>query len=67
MLTDGFDDIESQPFTSSGFADVYKATYKGKPVVTKALKITSVDGPESTHKVSDAMFFKAVHPTCVKF
>jgi len=67
MLTDGFDDIESQPLTSSGFADVYRAMYKGKPVVTKALKITSMDDPESTHKVGDAMFCKAVHPTYVEF
>ena len=53
MLTDGFDDIESRPFTSGGFADVYKATYKGLPVVAKALKVTSVDDPENVHKVSD--------------
>ena len=53
MLTDGFDDLESQPFTSGGFADVYKATYKGLPVVAKALKTTSIDDFENVHKVND--------------
>ena len=53
MLTDGFDDLESRPFTSGGFADVYKATYKGLPVVAKVLKTTSVDDLENVHKVSD--------------
>ena len=52
MLTDGFDDLESRPFTSGGFADVYKATYKGLPVVAKALKTTSMDDLENVHKVS---------------
>jgi len=53
MLTDGFDNIEARPFTCGGFADVYKATYKGKPVVAKALKTTAVDDLENVHKVSD--------------
>ena len=51
MLTGGFDDIEARPFTSGGFADVYKATYKGQSVVAKALKTTSVDDLENVHKV----------------
>ena len=51
MLTGGFDDIEARPFTSGGFADVYKATYKGQPVVAKALKTTAVDDLENVHKV----------------
>jgi len=56
MLTDGFDDIEARPFTSGGFADVYRATYKGKPVVAKALKTTAVDDLENVHKVSGLVF-----------
>ena len=52
MLTDGFDHIEQRPFTSGGFADVYKATYKGQLVVAKALKTTAVDDLENVHKVS---------------
>jgi hypothetical protein len=52
MLTDGFDNLELRPFTSGGFADVYRATYKGQPVVAKALKITSMDDLENVHKVS---------------
>ena len=56
MLTDGFDHIESRPFTSSGFADLYRATYKGQPVVAKALKTTSLDDLENMHKVSGLIF-----------
>ena len=51
ILTEGFDDIAERPFTSGGFADVYKATYKGQSVVVKALKTTSLDRLESIHKV----------------
>jgi len=60
MLTDGFDHIETRPFTSGGFADVYKATYKGKPVVAKALRTTSVENPENVHKVSGLIFYAIV-------
>ena len=56
MLTDRFDNLESRPFTSGGFADVYRATYKGKPVVAKALKTTAVDDLENVHKVSGLVF-----------
>ena len=52
ILADGFDTLESRPFTSGGFADVYRGTYKGQPVVAKALKTTSVDDLENVHKVS---------------
>ena len=51
MLTDKFDDIETQPFTSGGFAHVYRATYKDQPVVAKALKTDSVEGLDDVHKV----------------
>jgi len=56
MLTDGFDHIEPRPFTSGGFADVYKAKYKGQLVVAKALKTTAVDDLENVHKVSGRNF-----------
>ena len=52
MLTDGFDHIDQRPFASGGFADVYKATYKGQLVVAKALKTASVNDLENVHKVS---------------
>lgn len=52
MLTDGFDNLESRPFTSGGFADVYRATYKGQLVVAKALKTTTVEDLDNVHKVS---------------
>ena len=51
-LTDEFDNLESRPFASGLFADVYKATYKGQPLVAKALKNASVDDFENVHKVS---------------
>ena len=34
---------------------MYRATYRGQPVVAKALKTTSVDDPENVHKVSGIM------------
>ena len=52
MLTDGFDRLDTQPFASGGFADLYRATYKGQPVVAKALKTTSLDDLENVHRVS---------------
>ena len=61
MLIDGFDDIEAQPFTSGGFADLYRATYKGQQVVAKTLKTAYVDDPnsESVHKVNSLIFGRA--------
>lgn len=56
MLIDGFDNIEEQPFTSGGFADLYRATYKGQPVVAKALKTASAGNPENVHKVRSLIF-----------
>jgi len=56
MLTEGFDHIEERPFTCGGFADVYRATYKGQPVVAKALKTTSMDNLENVHKVGGVIF-----------
>lgn len=56
MLTEGFDHIDERPFTCGGFADVYKAIYKGQPVVAKALKTTSVENLDNVHKVSGVIF-----------
>ena len=50
-LTQVFDHIDERPFTSGGFADVYRATYKGQPVVAKALKTTCMENFENVHKV----------------
>ena len=60
MLTDGFDHIDPRPFTSGGFAEVYKATYKGQSVVAKVLKITAVDDLGKVHKVSGRVFCTVV-------
>lgn len=67
MLKEGFDDIEERPFTSGGFADVYRATYKGRPVVAKALKTTSVENLENLHKVGDLVFCTSIQSVYVTF
>ena len=59
MLTDGFDHIDKLPFANGGFADVYKATYKGQLVVAKALKTTSMDDLENVHKVGSLILCMA--------
>ena len=51
MLTDGLDDFEPRPLASGGFADTYRATYKGQPAVAKAFKVTFVNDLENMHKV----------------
>ena len=56
MLTEGFDHIEERPFTRGGFADVYRATYKGQPVVAKVLKTTPMDNLEKVHEVSGVVY-----------
>lgn len=61
-LTDGFDNLESRPFTSGGFADVYKATYKGQLVVAKALKTTTMEDLENVHKVCRRFPPKSCNP-----
>lgn len=56
MLTEGLDDIEERPFTSGGFRDVYRATYKGQLVAVKTLKTTSTDHLEKVYKVGGLIF-----------
>ena len=56
MLTEGFDHIEDRPFTCGGFADVYRATYKGQPVVVKAIRTTAMDSLENVCKASGINF-----------
>ena len=67
MLTEGFDHIEERPFTCGGFADVYKATYKGQCVVAKALKTTSVENLDNVHKVSGVIFCSIVRYAYARF
>ncbi|KAF9781243.1 kinase-like domain-containing protein [Thelephora terrestris] len=50
MLTDGFEHIETLSFAKGGFADVYRATYKGQLVVAKTLKTSSLEDLENWHK-----------------
>ena len=61
MLAEGFDNIEPRPFASGGFADVYRATYKGRLVVAKALKTTSMDDLDNVHKVCDLIPGQIAH------
>ena len=66
-LTEGFDNIEERPFAKGGFAYVYRATYKGKQVVAKALKVTPVDNLDNVHKVSGLIFRMIVRSAYVTF
>jgi hypothetical protein len=52
ILTEGFNNIEREPFSSDEFTDMYKAMYEGQPVVAKVLKATLVDDPGNVRKVS---------------
>ena len=52
MITEGFDRIDERPFICSRIADVYRATYKGQPVVAKALRIMWMVNSKNVHKVS---------------
>ena len=63
ILTDGFDNIETRPFASGGFADLYKATHRGKPVVVKALKNACTGDPDSENvrKVSNLICGQILH------
>ena len=67
MLTDGFDHIDKRPFANGGFADVYKATYKGQLVAAKALKTTSIDDLENVHRVGGFVFCPVSQPIHVSF
>lgn len=40
------------PFATGGYSDVYKATFKGRPVAIKKLKVTTVGDPKKVHRVS---------------
>ena len=67
MLKEGFDEIEERPFTSGGFAHVYRATYKGQLVAAKALKTTALDNLENLHNVSGPNLCRTTRPTYIPF
>ena len=52
MLPSTLDKREAVPFDSGGSSDVYKATFQGRPVVVKTLKVTNAADPKKVHMVS---------------
>jgi len=51
ILSEEFGDLGARPLKSSGSADIYKTTYRGRAVAVKALEIRHPQTPEYTHKV----------------
>ena len=39
------------PFATGGFSDVYKATFEGRPVAVKVLKVPTLMDPKKVHRV----------------
>ena len=66
-LTEELDDVEERPFTSGGFTDGYKATYKGQQVVAKVLKAAPVDDTGDVHKVGGLAYFAIAQSSYVTF
>ena len=56
-LTDGFDYIGGLPRAGGTFAVVYKATYKGQPVVAKAFTTMSMESSRDLHRVCGLIFY----------
>ena len=52
LLGPTFSEHGAEPFATGGFSDVYEATFNGRPVAVKALKVTAAADPEEVHKVS---------------
>lgn len=48
MLPGGLGDLGTKPTNSSSSADIYRATYKGREVAVKTLRVS---GSSSVHKV----------------
>jgi hypothetical protein len=56
MLSGELGDLGTRPLKSSGSADVYKATYRGRVVAVKALKTHPTQTLEYMHKVRTRRF-----------
>ena len=41
----------AEPFATGGFSDVYKATFEGRSVAVKVLKIPTSMDPKKVHRV----------------
>ena len=41
----------AEPFANGGFSNVYKATFEGRPVAVKVLKIPASMDPKKVHRV----------------
>ena len=54
----------TRPFATGGFSDVYEATFSGRPVAVKKLKITATGDHEKVYKVRFILgSFKAIAHT----
>ena len=67
LLTEGFDHFDERPFACGGFADVYRATYKGQTVAVKTFKAMYMDNLEDTHRVGGLVFCTTTQPAHVTF
>ena len=54
MLAPTLDKREAMPFDAGGSSDVYKATFEGRPVVIKTLRVVNAADPKKIHKVNSS-------------
>jgi hypothetical protein len=52
MVGPTFEERGTKPFATGGFSDVYEATFNGRLVAIKTLKVTTTTDPEKLHRVS---------------
>ena len=52
ILEPTFNERGVEPFATGGFSHVYKATYNGRTVAIKTLRIATTVDPEKAHRVS---------------
>ena len=61
-LTPTFDEREATPFDSGGSSYVYKATFEGRPVAIKTLRVSGTADPRKVHKVSNLHMYATRQP-----
>lgn len=55
MFAPVLDEREVTPFDTGGYSDVYRATFKGRPVAIKTLKATITTDHKKIHRVSTGL------------